>query len=88
MAFKGQQSVVAVHAVTVVGDADQLAAAGFDFNADARGVCVKGILQQLFDHRSRPVDNLACGDLVGHLVGKNANAPHSFSEYRRGHSFR
>jgi hypothetical protein len=84
VALKGQQGVVAVHAVAVVGDADELAAARFDFDADARGARVQGILQQLFDHRSRPVDHLAGGDLVGHLVGKNADAPHSSSEYRSG----
>ena len=35
VALKGEQGVVADHAVAVVGDADELAAAGFDLDADA-----------------------------------------------------
>ncbi len=35
VALEGEQRVVAIHALAVVGDADELAAAGFDFDADA-----------------------------------------------------
>ena len=37
MALEGKQGVVLDHAVAVVGDADEFAAAGFDFYADAGG---------------------------------------------------
>ena len=76
MALKGQQGVVAVHAVAVVGDADQLAPAGFDLDADAVGAGIERVLQQFLDHRGRPVHHLAGGDLVGNLVRKNADAAH------------
>ncbi len=76
VALKGQQRVVAVHAIAVIGDADQLAAAGFDFNADARGAGVERIFEQLFDHGGGAVNHFAGGDLVGHLVRENSNVPH------------
>ena len=37
---------------------------------------VEGILQQLFDHRRRPVDHFAGRDLVGHLVGQYVDTAH------------
>ena len=76
MAFKSQQSVVAHHAAAVVGDADQLPPSALDRDDDAAGAGVERILQQLLDHRSRPVDHLAGGDLVGHLVGQYVDAAH------------
>ena len=76
MAFEGQQGIVAVHALAVVGDADEAAAAGLDFDANAVGAGVQGILQQFLDHGGRAIDNLAGGDLVGNLVGENADAAH------------
>ena len=80
MALKGQQGVVAIHAVAVVGNANQLAPAAFDLDADAVGAGVEGILQQLFHDRGGPVHHFAGGDLVGDLVRKNADAPHKRSE--------
>jgi hypothetical protein len=62
--------------VTVVGDADELATACFDFNADALGSRVESIFQKLFDDGGRAIDNFTGSDLIGHLVGKNTNAPH------------
>ena len=41
VALEGEQGVVPDHAVAVVGDADELAAAGFDFDADAGGAGVE-----------------------------------------------
>ena len=76
MALEGQQRVVAVHALAVVGDADEPPPARLDFDADAGGAGVEGVLQQLLDHRGGPVHHLAGGDLVGNLVGKNADAAH------------
>ncbi len=48
--LEGQQRVVAIHAVAVVGDADQLASAGLDFDTDARCAGIQRILKQLFHH--------------------------------------
>ncbi len=77
MALEGQQRVVAIHAAAVVADADQLPAAGLDFHANAGGAGVERVLEQFLHHRSRPVHHFARGDLVGHLVRKNSNAPHN-----------
>ena len=60
-------------------DADELAATGFNFNAEAGGAGVEGVFKKLFDHRSGAVDHFAGSDLVGDLVGKNADAPHKSS---------
>src|SRR5271168_4652152 len=48
--LEGQHGIVAYHAATVVDDLDQLLAARFDLNADARGTRVQRVLQQLFHH--------------------------------------
>ena len=76
VALKGQEGIVAVHAMAVVGDADEPPAARFDFNPDAVGPGVEGVLQQFFDYRSRAVHHLASGDLIGDLVGQYADAAH------------
>ena len=79
MALKGQQGVVAVHALAIVGDADHAPSAALDFDADAHGPSVKSVLQQLLHHRSGPVHHLAGGDLVGNLIGKDADLAHKQS---------
>jgi hypothetical protein len=76
VALEGEESVVADHAVTVVGDADELAASGFDLDADAGGSGVEGVLKQLLDDGCRAFDDFAGGDLVRHEVGENADAAH------------
>ncbi len=76
MPLKGQHGVVAAHAAAVVHDADQLAAAAFHLNADARCARIDRVLQQLLYHGGGPLYHLARGDLVRHLVGKYANAAH------------
>ena len=76
VALEGEQGVVPDHAVAVVGDADELAAAGFDLDADAGGAGVEGVFEELFDDGGGAFDDLAGGDLVGHEVGENADAAH------------
>ena len=80
VALKGEKSVVAAHAVAVVGDADELAAAGFDFYANAVGAGIEGVFKKFFHDGRGPVDDFAGGDLVGDLIGKNADAAHKSSE--------
>ena len=77
MALKGQQRVVAHHSAAVVGDVDELAPAGLDVNADARGSGVQGVLDQLLDHRGRTLHDFAGGDFVGDMFGENVNAAHT-----------
>ena len=76
MAFKGKEGVVADHAVAVVGDADEFAAACFYFNANAGGPGVDGVFEELLDDGGRTFDDFACGDLVRHEVREDADAAH------------
>ena len=69
MALKGQKSIVAIHSVAVVGDANELSATGFDLDADSGRTGVDRILEKFFDHGGWAIDYLTGGDLVGHLVG-------------------
>ena len=77
MTLKSQQGIVASHAMAIVGNADQLAPASLDLNANARCFGIQRVLQQLFHHRRGPLHHLARGDLVGNLVGKDADATHA-----------
>ena len=72
------------HAVAVVGDADELAAAGFDLDADAGGAGVEGVFEQLFDDGGGALDDFAGGDLVGYLVGEDADTAHRMRLYGSG----
>ena len=76
VALEGEQGVVADHAVAVVGDADEFAAAGFDLDADAGGAGVEGVFEELFDDGGGALDDFAGGDLVRHEVGEDADAAH------------
>ena len=49
MALESQKRVVAIHAVAIVRDADQLASAGFNLDANAMCSGIERVLQQLFD---------------------------------------
>ena len=76
VAFEGQQRVVAQHAAAIVHDADQPAAAGFDFHPQIGRAGIQRVFEQFLDDRCRPFHHFARGDLVGDLVGKNADAAH------------
>ena len=72
MALEGEQSVIADHAATVIGDLDQLFSAGFNLDLDAARAGIEGVLQKLLDHRSRTLHYLARGN----VLGENMNARH------------
>jgi hypothetical protein len=76
VALKSQERIIAIHALAVVGDADELAAAGFHFYADAICAGIERVLQQLFDDGGGTIDDLTGSNLIRHLVGKNTNTPH------------
>ncbi len=76
MSLEGEQRVIAHHAAAVVHDADELAAAALDLDADAGGTGIKRIFEQLLDHRRRAVHHFAGGDLVSDLVGEYVDAAH------------
>ncbi len=79
VAEDGQARVFAVHAGAVVGDADQLDAAGLDVDADAAGAGVERVLEQLLDDAGGALDDLARGDLVGEIVGEEVDRGHGSS---------
>ena len=76
MTLEGQQGVIAAHAVAVIDDADELAASGFDLDANARGACVERVFEKLLDDGGRALDDLSGGNLIRNLVRKNANPAH------------
>ena len=76
MALEGEQRIIAHHAAAVVGDADELAAAAFDLDADAGGAGIERVFEQLLDHGRGAIDHFAGGDLVGDLVGECVDAAH------------
>ena len=88
MALEGEQGVVAQHAAAVVGDADEPAAAGFDFDADAGGAGVERVLEELLDDGRGALDHFAGGDLVGDQVGEDADAAHGSIVRVRNDEFR
>ncbi len=57
------------HAVAVVGDADQPAAAAVGEHVDAVRARVQRVLDQFLDHARRALDHLAGGDAVDHGFG-------------------
>src|SRR5579871_637666 len=76
VALEGEEGVVLDHAVAVVGDADELAASGFDLDADAGGSGVEGVFEELFDDGGGALNDFAGSNLVGYQVGENADAAH------------
>ncbi len=84
MALEGEQRVVAHHAAAVVRDADELAAAAFDFDADAGGAGIERVFEQFLDHGRGTVHHFAGGDLVGDLVGEYADAAHGLQSTAGG----
>ena len=76
VAFEGEQRVVAQHAAAIVDDADEAPSAGFDLDAQLGRAGVERVFEQLLDDRGRALHDFAGGDLVGDLVGENADAAH------------
>ena len=64
MALYRQDEIVAVHAASIVGDADQAQAAAIRHHVDAGSTGVDGVLDQLLDDARRALDHLARGDAV------------------------
>ena len=66
MAVEGEHGVLARHADAVVAHADESAAALGRLSTSTRVAAgVERVLDELLDHRRRPLDDLAGGDLVG-----------------------
>ena len=76
MAFETKQRVVATHAETVVGHANEAAPARADFDSDFFCIRVERIFDQFLHDAGRPFDHFTGGDLVGDLFGKKLDAIH------------
>jgi hypothetical protein len=60
----------------VVADADQLDAAFFELDLDRRAARIECVFEQLLEHRSRAVDDLAGGDLADQQIGQPLDGGH------------
>jgi hypothetical protein len=76
VAFERKQRIVAAHAGTVVGHANQAASARADFDGDFLRAGIERIFHQLLHNARGPLDHFAGGDLVGDLFGKQLDAVH------------
>ena len=76
MTLESQHGIVAHHAASVIGDLDDLLAARFDVNTNARGSGVQGVFEQLFHHRSRTLHHFARSNLIGNAFGEDVNLAH------------
>ena len=74
MADNAHRCVFAVHPVSVILDEDSLATTVFELDADRRGACVDGVVEEFLDHGSRPLDHFASGDLVDERIAEEPNA--------------
>jgi hypothetical protein len=74
--YDGQRQVLGGDPDAVVGDADQTNAAGFEIDHDARGAGIESVVEQFLDDRSRPLDDLAGGDLVDGVRVEDSDACH------------
>ena len=77
VAFEGEQRVLTVHPVAVVGDPQPPYAAPDDLDDDRGRAGVQGVLDQLLRGARRALDHLARGDLVRECLVEAANASHA-----------
>ncbi len=64
-------------AFAVVLDLDALRAACVERDGDRARAGVEAVLEQLLQHRCRPLDYLAGGDLADEQLGQDANGAHA-----------
>src|SRR5439155_21750888 len=83
VALQREQGVITAHPEAVVNDAHQASAAGLNFDADARRVCVEGIFHQLLNDAGGAFDDFTRGDLIGDLLGQKTDAVHGASDLIR-----
>ena len=77
MAFEGEEGVIATHAVAVVNDTDEFAAASLRPSTRMRvAPASRAFSKQFFDDGGRAFDDLTGRDLVGDLIGENVDAAH------------
>ena len=73
VALRAELCISSRHSLAVVGHADELLSPGGDFDGDAPGFGVYGVLDELLDYRSRSLDHLAGGYLPHYTLGEQLN---------------
>ena len=76
VALEGEHRVVVVHALAVVGHADEGRAAALQLHFDAGRPGVERVLDQLLDDARGSLDHLAGCDLVGEVGGQRLDPAH------------
>ena len=80
MPLHAQLRVLPTHAGPVVADPDEAAAAVLQIDLDAFRAGVQRVLDQLLDHGSGALDDLAGGDLIGERRVEQVDAGHGCAE--------
>ena len=68
MSLDCQVKLIRGHPATIIGHADKGLAAFSQLDIDAVSVGIKRVLNQFFDDRCRPLDDLARGNLIDQRV--------------------
>ena len=74
--LEGEPGVVGIHAFAVVLHADLFLASELDVNGQAPRPGVDGVLDQFLDHRGRPFDDFAGGNLIGEVGRETVDLAH------------
>ena len=70
MPFESHAGIGGRHALAVVDDLYEVAARFPEENLNLRGAGIDRVLEEFLDDRSRSLDYLARGYLVGHRIGQ------------------
>ncbi len=73
VAVDAKRQIGARHALAVVGDADQPAAAAVGEHIDAGRAGIERVLDQFLDHARRPLDHFAGSDAIDDRFGQLAD---------------
>ena len=73
MAFDGEPEIGAGHALAVIVDADEAAAAAIGEDVDAPSTGIERVFNKLLDHARRPLHHFARGDAVDEAFRKLAD---------------
>ena len=76
MSLKTHECIIALHACSIIGNANKTASSRIDLHRDALGLSVDGVFNQFLDNTGRPFNHLAGSDLIGNMVRQHSNAIH------------
>ena len=82
MPLDGKLGVIGCHSKTIIRHPNQALSAMLNIDLDCISSGVKGILDQLLDNGSRPLDHFSRGDLVGHDLRQYVDFTHEFFRSR------